>query len=112
MRNLALVMTVLLTLLLSAGCSGQYATSEASEQERNEIERSVKAYVSEAAQKAAQKTAGVPKWLAGVEDVRLVGVEKMKTGYKALVQLRGKASRTCYFLLEKRDGEYRVTGIL
>lgn len=96
----------------TGGCGGRYSTADVSDEERAQIRSALEEYVRSAAEKARRGESGVPKWLAEVEEVDLVRAERMDEGYRALARLKGPRSTARHFLLEEKDGELTVTGVL
>jgi len=108
MNPLKSLPVAMLVLAVAAGCGGRCTTSDVSEQERRQLISAIEAFVAEATQQVGQKQ-GVPQWLADVSEVKVLEVEKMRHSFKALVELKGKQTRTKYFLLKKKDGGYEVS---
>ena len=108
MKTPKLASVLALFLAVAAGCGGRYKTSDVSQQERQQVVSAIEAFVAEAARQASQNRS-VPPWLADVSEVKVLKVEKMKGSFKALVELKGKQTRTQYFVLTKQDGEYEVS---
>ncbi|MFP4028208.1 MAG: hypothetical protein ACLFWL_10490 [Candidatus Brocadiia bacterium] len=108
-----ILLVLALPILSFAGCGGEYSTSGTSEKEIKQVTSAVEAYFAEAKGASASEKKRMPAWLHGAEKPRVKNVEKMNGRYKALVEI-GFAGKTLshYFILEDKDGELQVTGVI
>jgi len=102
----------LVVLAMTSGCGQRYDTQGVSETERTAIEKAVQAYVYDTARRVDTAASRARAWPGDIKEAEVLSVERMSKRYKALVRLKGKTTRSCYFLLERQAGEYRVTGIV
>ena len=106
----------IVVLLGAAGCGREYSTSEASAKEVERARAAIDRWIEEAARASSPEGAATAPaaFLDPEATVELAQVTRAGKGILKVVVVAtvGRETRRRLFILTKKDGEYKVTGIM